>query len=239
MSTYHLAPYPSSKIDIRLENSLEWLVKDANFTAELGLGYLVDSSTGSVTVNIPTTAPIGRKIGITDAYQKADTNEITINPQNGAIDGSSDNFLLSQYNADAVILIYVGGDTGWKTITSEGINEHGELEGLASDDHTQYHNNTRGDIRYLYKENTTEYTPTNNYHPATKKYVDDRLVINEIDNTEIDLKPNIEVDNTDATNPRLKVDALKVKLEVSDGKLKLVTGTRGADDHHDYGCPPA
>ena len=61
----------------------------------------------------------------------------------------------------------------------------------------------------------------------------------EIDTTEeLDLKPHISVDNTDSANPRLKVSTLKVKLEVSGGKLKLATGTRGDDDHHDYGCPP-
>ena len=62
----------------------------------------------------------------------------------------------------------------------------------------------------------------------------------EIDTTEeLDLKPHISVDNTDSENPRLKVSTLKVKLEVSGGQLKLATGTRGDDDHHDYGCPPA
>ena len=60
----------------------------------------------------------------------------------------------------------------------------------------------------------------------------------EIDTTELDLEPHISVDNTDSANPRLKVSTLKVKLEVSGGQLKLATGTRGDDDHHDYGCPP-
>lgn len=31
---------------------------------------------------------------------------------------------------------------------------------------------------YLSKTNTTEYTPTANYHPATKKYVDDSITTN-------------------------------------------------------------
>lgn len=68
-------------------------------------------------------------------------------------------------------------------------DEHGNLSGLADDDHTQYHNHTRGDARYytktelmisgildsryLYKGNTTPFTPDQDYEPATKKYVDD------------------------------------------------------------------
>lgn len=35
-----------------------------------------------------------------------------------------------------------------------GVTDHGELTGLADDDHTQYHNNARGDARYSLLEHT-------------------------------------------------------------------------------------
>jgi hypothetical protein len=35
-----------------------------------------------------------------------------------------------------------------------GVTDHGELDGLADDDHTQYHNDTRGDARYYTKSQT-------------------------------------------------------------------------------------
>lgn len=38
-------------------------------------------------------------------------------------------------------------DTGW-TNPSPGVTDHGALAGLADDDHTQYHNDARGDARY-------------------------------------------------------------------------------------------
>lgn len=53
--------------------------------------------------------------------------------------------------------------------------DHGLIGGLADDDHSQYHNDTRGDARYLWVENVTEFTPTADYHPATKKYCDDEV----------------------------------------------------------------
>lgn len=53
------------------------------------------------------------------------------------------------------------------------ITDHGELGGLDDDDHSQYHTDGRGDIRYLYKENEAVFTPDGDYEPATKKYVDD------------------------------------------------------------------
>ena len=41
--------------------------------------------------------------------------------------------------------------SAWQTIwtLSNGKVDHGNLDGLADDDHTQYHNNTRGDARYF------------------------------------------------------------------------------------------
>jgi hypothetical protein len=52
---------------------------------------------------------------------------------------------------------------------------HGGLGGLSDDDHSQYHNDTRGDARYLYRENVGAFTPDADYEPATKKYVDDNI----------------------------------------------------------------
>ena len=36
-----------------------------------------------------------------------------------------------------------------------GVSAHGDLTGLANDDHTQYHNNTRGDARYFTQSQVT------------------------------------------------------------------------------------
>jgi len=37
-----------------------------------------------------------------------------------------------------------------------GVTDHGALTGLADDDHTQYHNDARGDARYLQLANVSE-----------------------------------------------------------------------------------
>jgi hypothetical protein len=42
---------------------------------------------------------------------------------------------------------YLRGDGTWNVVTS-GITDHGELNGLLDDDHTQYHTDARGDARY-------------------------------------------------------------------------------------------
>ena len=37
--------------------------------------------------------------------------------------------------------------------------------------------------KILTKDNTTAYTPTNDYHPSTKKYVDDKILVRNVDGT--------------------------------------------------------
>jgi hypothetical protein len=41
-----------------------------------------------------------------------------------------------------------GGVRSWVPNSGGGVTDHGALTGLSDDDHTQYHNNTRGDARY-------------------------------------------------------------------------------------------
>ncbi len=64
--------------------------------------------------------------------------------------------------------------TGNIAVTS-GVNDHGDLTGLSDDDHTQYHNDTRGDARYYTKtqvdtalsgKSDTTHNHTGVYEPA-------------------------------------------------------------------------
>ncbi|MFA6887279.1 MAG: hypothetical protein WCQ65_09955 [Fermentimonas sp.] len=117
------------------------------------------------------------------------------------------------------------------------ISDHGELSGLLDDDHSQYHNDTRGDDRYLYKENTTVFIPDGDYEPTTKKYVDDSIsyitasgilttVSGESVQDSIDsLKYNQHDQNTDVgTNSstfQLDVDNSGVKIKNNLGTLEI------------------
>lgn len=69
--------------------------------------------------------------------------------------------------------LYIGKD--FLPLVDTNTTDHGSLGGLADDDHSQYHNNTRGDARYIYRENNASFTPDGDYEPATKKYVDDHI----------------------------------------------------------------
>lgn len=57
-------------------------------------------------------------------------------------------------NKDA---LYVDDGTPAWELRITAVNDHGDLQGLGDDDHTQYHNDTRGDTRYYQK---TEFLQT-------------------------------------------------------------------------------
>jgi hypothetical protein len=46
---------------------------------------------------------------------------------------------------------FLRDDGTWAAPTQTGVSDHGLLTGLTDDDHTQYHNDTRGDARYYTK----------------------------------------------------------------------------------------
>lgn len=71
--------------------------------------------------------------------------------------------------------------------------DHGELTGLADDDHTQYHNDTRGDARY-YTQSQVD-TAISNHHASSSTDHDDRYYTEtEVDNLLTTLSGSIDDD---------------------------------------------
>jgi len=60
--------------------------------------------------------------------------------------GGSKVYIKSIYNDVETVIIYNGGEP--VTSGGGGVTDHGDLTGLGDDDHTQYHNDSRGDARY-------------------------------------------------------------------------------------------
>ena len=56
---------------------------------------------------------------------------------------------------------------------SGGVTDHGDLDGLDDDDHTQYHNDTRGDLRYYLKSEVYTQDEITALLGAFQTYVDD------------------------------------------------------------------
>jgi len=89
---------------------------NSNTTAVKGVRYLVDTSSTSVTVTLPSSAVLGDEIGITDATGNAATNNISISPNGGKINGSTSNLTLD-INSSSVLLSYYNSTRGWVIIS--------------------------------------------------------------------------------------------------------------------------
>ena len=92
--------------------------------------------------------------GFSFIYTNEDSSETEIALVGGAI--TRDDFILCTRNTDTLFILILGGTTKYTYTKSTKTLEKG-LYG------------------YLKIGNTQEYTPTENYHPATKKYVDDKI----------------------------------------------------------------
>ena len=77
----------------------------------------------------------GQSLHSPEDFEETNTNEIKLI----YISPYADDILRATYE-------YLGGTSG-----GGGTSIHGELEGLSADDHPQYHNNSRGDVRYYTK----------------------------------------------------------------------------------------
>jgi hypothetical protein len=87
--------------------------KTSTVTAASGVGYFVDTTSGSVTVNLPA-GSAGAIVAVADYANTADTNKITISP-NGSnkIQGIARDFEIT-VEGGSVTLVYVDSTQGWR-----------------------------------------------------------------------------------------------------------------------------
>src|SRR6056300_1276519 len=91
--------------------------KTANFTAVAGNGYFVNTTSGAITVTLPSSPSAGDLVGIKDYANTADTNNITIGRNGSNIQGVADDFKL-EIEGGSVLLVYVDGTKGWLVTNS-------------------------------------------------------------------------------------------------------------------------
>ena len=96
--------------------SVDWQtgsIKTGDFTAANGEGYFVDTSSGAVTMTLPSSPSAGNIVGVKDYNGNFATANLTIarngSPING---GSSANVTISTAGA-SILLVYVDATQGW------------------------------------------------------------------------------------------------------------------------------
>ena len=96
--------------------AVEWQtasVKTGNFSAVAGEGYLVNTTSGGITVSLPA-GTAGDQIGLVDYAGTWDSNTCTVNA-NGTekIQGTASGQLLLAKDREAVSLLYTDSTQGW------------------------------------------------------------------------------------------------------------------------------
>ena len=77
-----------------------------------GRGYFVDTSSGAITMTLPSSASRGNEIHIIDYGATADTNNITVGRNSHKIQGDSADLTVATERA-AFTLVYVDSTQGW------------------------------------------------------------------------------------------------------------------------------
>jgi len=97
-----------------IDGDMDWIVVSTNTNVFNNKGYIVDTSSGSVTITLPISPVVGDVIGIKDIASNFGTNNLIINRNGKLIDGLDSNktISLSGYCTD---LTYSGAVQGWVT----------------------------------------------------------------------------------------------------------------------------
>ena len=99
--------------------------KTADFTAVSGNGYFVNTTSGAITVTLPSSPSAGDIVSIADYTNTFQTNKVTIARNGSKIGGESANASLST-EGQSVTLIYVDATEGWKNVQDSTSNVTGE-----------------------------------------------------------------------------------------------------------------
>ena len=92
---------------------VDWqAVVTSNTTMVSGRGYFVDTSSGAITMTLPSSASRGNEIHIIDYGATADTNNITVGRNSHKIQGDSADLTVATERA-AFTLVYVDSTQGW------------------------------------------------------------------------------------------------------------------------------
>jgi len=93
-------------------------------TGVSGKGYFLNTTSGAITINLPSSPSVGDIIAIKDYANTFDTNNVTIGRGGSKINGSCDDAKLNT-ESQSVTLIYVDSTKGWQDIHDSTSNVTG------------------------------------------------------------------------------------------------------------------
>jgi len=101
------------------EGSVNWqtAIKTGDFTAASGEGYFIDTTSGAVTMTLPSSPSVGDIVAVKDYANTFDTHNLTINRNSQPISGSAVNPVIST-EGQALTLVYGDSTKGWQSVAA-------------------------------------------------------------------------------------------------------------------------
>jgi hypothetical protein len=92
-------------------------VQTTNFTASVGVGYMVNTTTAAITATLPAAPSIGDQVAFVDFNETAATNNIILNPNGLKIDGVAATSNITN-GGEGVTILYSGTTRGWIPVSA-------------------------------------------------------------------------------------------------------------------------
>ena len=99
--------------------SVNWqtTIKTGDFTAANGEGYFIDTSSGTITMTLPSSPSVGDIVAIKDYANSFQTNNLTINRNGQPIGGDTENSIIS-IEGQAITMVYGDATKGWQAVAA-------------------------------------------------------------------------------------------------------------------------
>lgn len=105
--------FPDGTIQTTAATGGSWSAVTSNITAVAGGKYLVDTSSGAITITLPVSPSLGDEIVFVDAASNFATNNLTVGRNSLKIMGLVEDMTVSSNNA-SFTLIYYNAANGWR-----------------------------------------------------------------------------------------------------------------------------
>tara|TARA_Y100000289_G_scaffold50463_1_gene51378 strand:+ start:970 stop:2298 length:1329 start_codon:yes stop_codon:yes gene_type:complete len=101
------------------EGSVDWqtTIKTADFTAASGEGYFINTTSGAITMTLPSSPSAGDIVAIKDYANTFDTNNLTINRNGQPLSGDAENAIIST-EGQSLTLVYGDSTKGWQGVAA-------------------------------------------------------------------------------------------------------------------------
>lgn len=92
--------------------NIRWSYYDSNITAQNGIGYAFNTTSGSITLTLPSNPSDSDIFGVKDAYKTADVHHIIIDPNGKNLEGEATPLYIDAAGV-AIVFAYINEERGW------------------------------------------------------------------------------------------------------------------------------